>query len=62
MVLYEKISLHQVVVVSKEFAKRADAAGISLMNAMIVQVDLESWPHVNEVPPTDLEAAPDEQR
>jgi hypothetical protein len=61
-VLYEKISLHQVVVVSKEFAKRANAAGISLRNAMIVEIDLESWSYLNEVPPTDLETAADEQR
>jgi hypothetical protein len=56
-VLYEKLYLYEVVVVSKEFANRA---GISLPSAMIV--DMESDINPKEVCPIDLEAAADEQQ
>jgi hypothetical protein len=59
-VLYEKISLHEVVVVSKEFAGRALSAEISLKNTMIVDVPSGSNPA--EAPPLDLDRAAEEQQ
>jgi hypothetical protein len=56
-VLYEKLYLYEVVVVSKEFAERV---GITLPSAMIV--DMESDINPMEVRPIDLEAAADEQQ
>jgi hypothetical protein len=56
-VLYEKLYLYKVVVVSKEFA---DRTCLSLPSAMVV--DMESDMNPKEVCPIDLEAAVDEQQ
>lgn len=50
-VLYEKISLHEVVIVSKEFAERANASGVTLTNIMIIE-ELEFEMNPLEAPPT----------
>jgi hypothetical protein len=59
-VLYEKISLHEVVVVSKEFAERSDAAGFYLNNTMSVGTEWVENPI--EVLPKDIEVAAEEQQ
>jgi hypothetical protein len=59
-VLYEKINLFEVVVVSREFAERAGCAGVILKNTMAVEIEPESNPI--EIPPTDIETAPHEQK
>jgi hypothetical protein len=59
-VLYEKISLYEVVVVSKDLAERAESVGISLGNIMSIDLELDVPPL--EAPPIDLEAAAEEQQ
>jgi hypothetical protein len=60
-VLYEKISLHEVVVVSKEFAERAEMAGVMLTNILISE-DLESEANPIEALPDNIEDTATEQK
>jgi hypothetical protein len=60
-VVFENISRYEVVVLSKEFTERTDAAGLVLPNVMIVDMESDTHPIVAP-PPIDLEAAADEQQ